>query len=253
MSNLIQIVNVGAILRAIAKKTTEYDLDWNHIRTVYKMDTQEYIIEHLLPTIVTIEINDWPYKQNKFISKLLRKCVALQQCELPDCYNLTCHFPNLLNLTHITFGEHYNQLTIIPPSITHLFFGRNYNQPTIIPPSVTHITFGRNYNKQTIIPLSVTHLAFSYYHKQVKIIPSSVTHLLFASQSNRQMSVLIPPSVTHLIFGSGYNQPNTIIPPSVTHLTFGWMYNQPTIIPQLITHLTFGFEYNQPNTIIPHL
>jgi hypothetical protein len=52
-------------------------------------------------------------------------------------------------VTHLTFGDKYNQQTILPNSVTHLTFGHDYNQSTILPNPITHLTFGYNYDQFT--------------------------------------------------------------------------------------------------------
>jgi hypothetical protein len=115
---------------------------------------------------------------------------------------------------------------------------------------ITHLTFGNRYNQPTYnLPLSITHLTFDWMYNQPTnhLSPfGSITHLTFGFSYNQTTNHL-PLTITHLTFGLFYNQPTDHLPSSITHLKFDWMYNQPTNdLPHSITHLTFGGLFNQP-------
>ncbi len=82
----------------------------------------------------------------------------------------TYQFP--LNITHLTFGDNFNQKidNCIPKRVTHLIFGYSFNQKidNCIPKGVTHLTFGWCFNQEIdgCIPSSVTHLIFGFRFNQ---------------------------------------------------------------------------------------
>ena len=52
--DLIPIVEVGLLLRAITKEFNINDPDWDHLYTVYKIRSRNSAVEYLLPRIITI-------------------------------------------------------------------------------------------------------------------------------------------------------------------------------------------------------
>ena len=59
------------------------------------------------------------------------------------------------NITHLKFGDEFNQQVIIPNSVGYLKFGNNFNQQVTLPDSIIYLIFGYLFNQQVIIPNSV--------------------------------------------------------------------------------------------------
>ena len=152
-------------------------------------------------------------------------------------------YPN--NLTHITFGNFFNQLIDLPDSLTHLTFGYEYNQPINLPNNLTHLTIGICFNQSITLPNNLTQLTFnerSFYNQPINL-PNSLTQLTFGR--NYVHSLTLPNNLTHLTLGEYFDQPINL-PDSLTHLTFGRTYDVSIILPNSLTHLTLGDNFNQP-------
>ena len=83
------------------------------------------------------------------------------------------------HITHLQFGDYYDDPHPIPNHITHLEFGCDYNQDTPLPNSITHLTFGDCYNQTTPLPNSVKHLTFETDQAYSMIFPSSLLTLKY--------------------------------------------------------------------------
>jgi hypothetical protein len=144
------------------------------------------------------------------------------------------------SLTHLTFGEHFNQSVsrCFPQSLTHLTFGDNYNKPVsgFLPRNLTHLTFGNEFNQS------------------VNELPPNLTHLKFGASFNHPVSGFLPNNLTHLTFGERFNQPvSGFLPENLTHLTFGERFNQPVsgFLPENLTHLELGYSFSNEINELP--
>jgi hypothetical protein len=172
-----------------------------------------------------------------------------------------CRFNKPINfsdskLTHLTFGEGFNQLADnLPNSITHLTLGFDFNRPVDnLPNSITHLIFKYSFNQPVNkLPSSITHLEFGmYFNHPVDKLPNSITHLTFGLTFNKLLDKL-PSSLTHLTFGDYFDQPVESLPNSITHLTFGLTFNKLVDkLPSSLTHLTFGDYFDQPVESLPN-
>ena len=61
-------------------------------------------------------------------------------------------FPTSSSVTHIVFGEWFNQqVDHLPSTLTHLLFGATFNKPTpLLPQSLLHLTYGKCFNQPLI-------------------------------------------------------------------------------------------------------
>jgi len=97
---------------------------------------------------------------------------------------LECYFDQpvafllLANITHLTFGNTFDQaVDLLPPNITHLTFGENFNQPVDhLPSSITHLTFGYNFNQPVNhLPPNIIHLTFGFrFNQPTEHLPLSI-------------------------------------------------------------------------------
>jgi hypothetical protein len=153
------------------------------------------------------------------------------------------------NLTHLTFGWHFNQIVNLTPNITHLTFGWHFNQLIDLPQNLTHLTFGGNFNQIVNLPSELTHLTFGNNFNQLVILPPNLTYLTFGSMFNQLIN--LTPNLTHLTFGRNFQQLVNWTPQNLTHLTFGRDYNQLVNWTPNLTHLTYGLKFNQ-SVNLPH-
>ena len=136
-------------------------------------------------------------------------------------------------LTHLTFGYHFNQeVTILPQQLTHLTFGSLFNQEVAnLPPLLTHLTFGY------------------YFNQQVENLPPLLTHLTFGDNFNQEVTRFHHQltQLTHLTFGRCFNQEVNLLPPLLIYLTFGYKFNKSNI------YLPLGIKYLKLNCNNPHI
>ena len=140
------------------------------------------------------------------------------------CYSLNVKpkkYPS--NLTHLIFGEYFNQeVNNLPKSLTHLTIKSYFNQKVDnLPKSLTYLVLGGDFNQKVDnLPESLIYLTFGFkFNQEVNYLPKNLTHLTFGNNFNQLVNNL-PTSLTHLIFGERFNQPIDNLPNSVTHLEF---------------------------------
>jgi hypothetical protein len=179
------------------------------------------------------------------IPKTVKKLFFYSRCR----FNKPINFSDL-KLTHLTFGEEFNQLVdnqpveSLPDSITHLTFGYNFNQlADNLPNSITHLIFGEKFNQPVNkLPNSITHLKFiKEFDQPVDKLPNSITHLIFGENFNQPVDNL-PESIIDLFFGRSFNQPIDSLPNSIVYLSFG-TYDCWGSFNQVINKLPESLEY----------
>jgi len=169
------------------------------------------------------------------------------------------------NVTHINFGEFFNQsidISNLPKNLIHLnFLGyfNSFNQKVDnLPNSITHLTFGWHFNQKVDnLPSNITHLEFGYYFNQpVDFLPGSLKELILSRDFNQPVDNL-PNNITHLTFGRNFNQSINNLPTSLTHLIFEEQYTENTTISTFnqsieglsrltnLKYLKFGYHFSQ--------
>ena len=121
-------------------------------------------------------------------------------------------------------------LSNLPKTITHLYFDDNFNKSidSLQLPLLTHLTFGQTFNQFIyFLPTSIIHLTFGQnFNQPINFLPSSITYIKFGSLFNQPINSL-PSSITHLILGYVFNQSLDFLPVSITHLSIGECFKQP--------------------------
>lgn len=162
------------------------------------------------------------------------------------------------HVTHITFGNRYNQhleINALHNTIKYLVFGHCYNKPLkpeVLPDVLTNLTFGRNFN-QPLDPgvLSKTLICLVFgdnFNHPLKpgTFPDTLTDLKFGKKFNYPLTdEILPRGLTKLTFGDNFNQLflEHTLPDTLTRLTFGKNYFQPLnrkVLPKQLTHLAFN-------------
>lgn len=179
-------------------------------------------------------------------------------------------FNNLSNLTHLTFGDDFNEqlepdLFKFLKNLKYLTFGRNFDKelkPSVFVhlESLTHLTFGMRFNQGF----------FGYERINVRTKGPPKLEL-------RRSQIMWPRNLTHLTLGENFNQTQPgELPQTLTHLTLHGIallqflfprslrnlilinYNlplQPRDLPETLTSLTL-YRYNHPldlGTLPPNL
>jgi len=148
--------------------------------------------------------------------------------------NFITHFPKNMKYVHFRTCN-----TCIPPFVTHLTFGDHFNQTIkdCLPRSITYLTFGYCFNQSMI---SITSTGDIIQH-----IPNSVSRLKFSRCFDQLSKDAIPKSVTHLTFSEcHHNSVFELIPESVTHLEFGYHYGKLLNVPSSIIQISLP-RYNK--------
>ena len=124
------------------------------------------------------------------------------------CKNNNCSQNLPFELTHLIFGEHFNQcVDYLPEKLKIVTFGKNFNQIVdSLPNSITHLTFGETFNQK------------------IDLLPTNLTHLILGYEFNREVEFL-PNSVTHLIFGFSFKS-NLRLPQNICYLELGFKFNK---------------------------
>ena len=90
------------------------------------------------------------------------------------------------NITHLTFGDHFNKQVIIPENVTHLTFGWNFNQQVNLP-NIKYLEIDCN-NIDIIenLPNSVEEIEFDYYFDlELFNLPNSIKKISFIGYYNK--------------------------------------------------------------------
>jgi len=179
-------------------------------------------------------------------------------------------------LTHITFGDKFNQKVLHPKKIkmicpkgrsssniifpdegeysvmlyrdrAKLIIPNNEPQKSILPESVIYLKFGKMFNQKLILPPRLKVVSFGAMFDQIiDDLPETLKRIeIFASLDNTEIStnvVINRLPVTHLII-------NTMIENlslSLTHLKFADSFNSRIDnFPSSLTHITFGNNFNE--------
>lgn len=122
------------------------------------------------------------------------------------------------SLTHIYFGNDFNQIVNLPNRLTHLLFGEEFNTIITYPNTLTHLRFGKNFNQRLTLPENLTHLIFhshsSYRHNIV--LHDNITHLKYSGSYGKHTHL-----PNRLIYFSGRVKPHMTIPDTLVYLRCG--------------------------------
>jgi len=180
-----------------------------------------------------------------------------------------------ITLTHLKFGNRFNQQIRLPQSLTHLIFGNDFNQPLILPKLLIYLRFGIDFNQNLpVLPKTLKHLHFGLrFTKELPTLPL-LTHFTSGSQlSNMKLPHTLIyvnsnyldnsfkifynsslENVTHLILGNNINRAIDNWPPLLTHLTIGMNFNAHIENwPPLLTHLRLYYVNFSLPTTLTHL
>jgi hypothetical protein len=157
------------------------------------------------------------------------------------------------NITHLEFGENFNQPIDLPNSITHLYLEGYFNQPIdYLPNSLTCLEIQASFNQsldkeiQASFNQSLNNLQISFSQEKKNFINKKNRPWLF-------FSCYLPYSITHLELMSNFNKPINNLPTNLTHLELRNNFNQPiNNLPNNITNLNLGSDFKQPIDYLPN-
>ncbi len=258
--NILTHMEDKELLNVCLIDTEMLNLCWDpYIKTLKNWSNKEFIIFKLCLLsrcnykeckILKDELNNELINDGKFMFNY--KLIVENRNIKYD--NLTKPINILLNTNKIVFDDEFDiQIDLrYFINLTHLTFGDFYNQSV---DKVVKISNGSSVYK-SILPNSITHLIFGYwFNKSVNHLPNSITHLTFGRHFNQPVDNL-PNSITHLTFIWNFDQPVDKLPNSITHLTFGRNFDQqltklPTNLKYLVMSSTYKYLY-QLQLILPH-
>lgn len=118
-----------------------------------------------------------------------------------------------------------------PAKITQLYLLGSVNQPLTLPASLTHITFGDDFNQPlNNLPASLTHLTLGrYFNQPLDGIPSTLIYLSIGLYFNHPIDNL-PQTLTTLIFSSLRSKSEysiTTLPASLVTLMLPLIWQHP--------------------------
>ena len=167
-------------------------------------------------------------------------------------------FPNLTNLTHLTFGRDFSHhVNNLPPNLTYLVFGNKFNQMVLnLPIHLTHLTFGCMFSQPIDnLPSNLTHLTLSFYFSQpIDNLPPNLIYLSLGCQFSQPINSL-PLTIIHLELGLSFDFPVDSLPCSVQYLEFGVNFSHPLDnLPSGIKIIKFRNEsiYNRELNCLPN-
>jgi hypothetical protein len=82
-------------------------------------------------------------------------------------------------LTHLSFGNNFNQPVILPEGLEQVTFGANFNQPVILPEGLEQVTFGANFNRPVILPKGLKQVTFGTRYNQLITLPKGLKKVMF--------------------------------------------------------------------------
>lgn len=125
-------------------------------------------------------------------------------------------------------------LDLLPPNLTHLTFGIHFNLPLDhhLPPSLTHLTFENNFQIPEDLPREVSSRIDHYWNHPLDNLPSKLTHLVLPANFNSP--ILLPSTLTHLTASSSLSINS--LPHSLIHLEIGTIEREVTF-PPFLTYL----------------
>jgi hypothetical protein len=142
-----------------------FPIDFNENGKIF----EKYVVFHKEPT--KEELDNLP------LTKVFYDCNEKLPKYIKDC-----------KITHLIFGEKFNQLiNNLPLGLLYLKFGYYFNQPineNILPNSLTHLIFGYEFNQTiniNVLSNSLTHLTFGYNFNQLineNILPNSLKEII---------------------------------------------------------------------------
>lgn len=144
----------------------------------------------------------------------------------------------------------------LPPAITHLTFGDAYNQHVNdLPPSLVSLTFGINFDQPVYsLPNSLEQLTFGFYFNQpLEHLPQSLKELNLGPVFNQPVNNL-PPNLKTIKFGPNFNQPVDKLPTSLRSLDVGecTLFSQPlNALPPNLFSLIIPDKCNQSLESLP--
>ena len=118
------------------------------------------------------------------------------------------------NLTHLTFGNNFNQQVILYENITKLTIGEKFDQIIDFPSSITHLTL--KCNNQSLIdnlPHGIINLELGiHFNLTLNDLPSSIETIKFNNHCYNKELNNLPKNLEFLKLPSHYNQQILNIP-----------------------------------------
>ena len=197
--------------------------------------------------IKTIGINKWVVFNDNYNEELSEEILlflnSYQRIQF-GINSIPIHLP--ANITHIKFGEEFNQPINSLPSNQKYYCDKTNSM--VESSGVTHISFNKWFNNQSQNQMEIE--TDGKFNHPVENLPNSLTHLKFGKHFNQPIDNL-PPSLMQLELGDDFNQPIDNLPRSLVHLEFSQKscFNKSiNNLPVSLKYLRLGYYFNQPVT-----
>lgn len=205
------------------KQDTKCDMPtdmFKHILSFCSYETApKYLNNELYGFIKTNLRCEHYHDSENFTDRTIRLCDKIRVTNRFDYYRL---FNQLEHVTHLELDV-LGRISDLPPNLTHLKFGNFYNDfINIFPETLVCLEFGDLFNEQ------------------IDNLPDSLMELKLGDRFNQAINHL-PPNLIKLHLGHSFNQPINHLPPNLVELHLDHSFNQPIdSLPDSITKLTIG-------------
>jgi len=182
--------------------------------------------------------------------------VTVRDVQLAGAVDFTQRLPS--HITHLSMRKFFNQTFSYPKpcNITHVTFGNNFNQKVQpLPCSVTHFTMNHEFTEPLTFEEPSQLIDFTmgemFQHETFRL-PASVRIFVMGDEFNAA-GFQLPDGVTDFEMGFDFNQPGFVLPSSVRRFEMGNAFNQTDfIVPDTVTHLKTGANFNPSHFVISH-
>lgn len=153
------------------------------------------------------------------------------------------------NVTHLRFGDEFNQPVYIPNKVRYLKFGCKFNQnhpPPMLPDGLETLIFSSVLQNHIPIPCSVKNLSLNTVVALTENLPKALKKLSFVHcHVHIRMDYFLQFHALQILkTGWAFNQP-VHLPPSLTHLKLGRNFNQEIFLPSNLTLLELGRHFQR--------
>ena len=156
-------------------------------------------------------------------------------------FNQEIDLSNNINLTHLTFGHHFNQeINLSNINLTHLTFGCCFDKKINLLKNInlTHLTFEYDFNQKIDLlnNINLTHLTFGSNFSQEIIIPFNVKSLNMFGCNNQYLIDNLHNNIEELIIiKTNLNLDN--LPNSIKKLYIKYYHSELNNLPNSVEYL----------------
>ena len=154
----------------------------------------------------------------------------------------------LTNLTHLTFGYHFDQrIDNLPENLIYLCLGSYFNQRIDnLPSKLKYLILCYSFDTPIdSLPPGLLELSLgSKFNQKINHLPQALRKLKLGVEFNKEIDHL-PSSLRDLVLGNKFNQKVDKLPSSLRNITFGSQFNQEVkFLPSGIREITIGINFN---------